>query len=188
MSALTGNNVKDTYQGLLKLANSYTGVTGTLQYVQDGLGNNIPMLVSTSSVVITGSFRGDGSGLTGLTIDTGSLVTTSSFNAYTQSAASGVSASIGALSSSVAVTDLAQSSSIAALQVFSSSLDATFATDAQLSASASTLQNEINLKVNTSQTSSMTVLSSSYAITASFATNVPITASYAISASQAETA
>jgi hypothetical protein len=77
------------------------------------------------------------------------------------------------------------SSSISQLKNFSSSLDATFATDAQLSASASTLQNEINLKVNTSSTSSMTVLSSSYAVTASFALNVPATASFAISASYA---
>lgn len=77
------------------------------------------------------------------------------------------------------------SSSISQLKNFSSSLDATFATDAQLSASASTLQDNINLKVNTSSTSSMTVLSSSYAVTASFALNVPATASFAISASYA---
>ena len=55
MSALTGNNVKDTYQGLLKLANSQTGVTGTLQYVQDGLGNNIPLQVSNTALNLTGS-------------------------------------------------------------------------------------------------------------------------------------
>ncbi len=87
MGQLTNLYVSESYQGLLKLANSTTGVTGTLQYVQDGNGNNIPMLVSTSSVVITGSFRGDGSGLTGITatVDTGSLVTTSSFNAFTAS-------------------------------------------------------------------------------------------------------
>ena len=80
------------------------------------------------------------------------------------------------------------SSSISQLKNFSSSLDNTYATDAQLSASASTLQDNINLKVNTSSTSSMTVLSSSYAVTASFALNVPITASYAISSSQATSA
>lgn len=87
MGQLTNLFVSESYQGLLKLANSTTGVTGTLQYVQDGLGNNIPMLVSTSSVVISGSFSGDGSGLTGITatVDSGSLVTTSSFNAYTSS-------------------------------------------------------------------------------------------------------
>jgi hypothetical protein len=67
------------------------------------------------------------------------------------------------------------SASIAQLKGFSSSLDATYATDAQLSASASTLQNNINLKVNTSSTSSMTVLSSSYSVSSSFS----LTASYA---------
>jgi hypothetical protein len=67
-----------------------------------------------------------------------------SFNSYTASASSNTSASISALSQSIAVTDLAQSSSIAQLLGFSSSLDTTFATDAQLSASASTLQNNIN--------------------------------------------
>ena len=67
------------------------------------------------------------------------------------------------------------SASISQLKNFSSSLDATFATDAQLSASASTLQNNINLKVNTSSTSSMTVLSSSYSVSSSFS----LTASYA---------
>jgi hypothetical protein len=43
------------------------------------------MLASTSSIVITGSFRGDGSGLSGITVDSGSLVTTASFNAFTAS-------------------------------------------------------------------------------------------------------
>jgi hypothetical protein len=87
MGLLTNQYVSQSYQGLLNLENANTGVTSTLQYVTDGIGNKIPMQVSTSSVVITGSFRGDGSGLTGITanIDSGSLVTTSSFNAYTSS-------------------------------------------------------------------------------------------------------
>ena len=87
MGQLTNQYVSQSYQGLLKLDDSSTGVTSTLQYVQDGVGNNIPIQVSTSSVVITGSFFGDGSGLTGVTavVDSGSLVTTSSFNAYTSS-------------------------------------------------------------------------------------------------------
>jgi hypothetical protein len=117
-----------------------------------------------------------------------SLDNTYATDAQLSASASTLQNNINSLSASVAVTDLAQSSSIAALQVFSSSLDATFATDAQLSASASTLQNNINLKVNTSSTSSMTVLSSSYALSASYAGNVPETASYSISSSQAITA
>ena len=87
MGQLTNQFVSQSYQGLLNLENANTGVTATLQYVTDGVGNRIPMQVSTSSVVITGSFRGDGSGLTGITanVDSSSLVTTSSFNAYTSS-------------------------------------------------------------------------------------------------------
>lgn len=40
MSTLTGNQIKNTYQGLLKLDDSSTGITTTLQSVQDGLGND----------------------------------------------------------------------------------------------------------------------------------------------------
>ena len=79
MGQLTNQFVSQSYQGLLNLENANTGVTSTLQYVTDGIGNKLPMLASTSSIVITGSFRGDGSGLTGITFDTGSFVTTSSF-------------------------------------------------------------------------------------------------------------
>jgi hypothetical protein len=107
MGQLSNLYVSQSYQGLLKLANSATGVTNTLQAVQDGIGNNIPMLVSTSSVVITGSFRGDGSGLTGVTsnVDTGSLVTTSSFNSYTSSNDSRVNSLISQTGSYVTETE-----------------------------------------------------------------------------------
>ena len=146
-----------------------------------GSATNTGSLLLTASAVsnVITFTKGDGSTFpvtVGSVIDSSSLVTTSSFNAYTQSAASGVSASInaatqslsssiatttsnlssslsasiGALSASVAVTDLAQSSSIAQLLGFSSSLDTTFATDAQLSASASTLQDDINTRLLTS--------------------------------------
>jgi len=102
-----------------------------------------------------------------LTLTDNSKLNTASFNTYTASAATNVSASINAatssLSASIAVTDLAQSSSIAQLLGFSSSLDTTFATDTQLSASASTLQNDINTRVLTSSFNTYT---------ASAATNV----------------
>jgi len=128
MGNLTNQYVSQSYQGLLKLDNSNTGVTATLQYVTDGLGNKIPMLASTSSVVITGSFRGDGSGLTGITVDSGSLVTTSSFNSYTSSndnrvnsliSATGsyaTTSSLTALSQSIASTDLAQNNRLTSIE------------------------------------------------------------------------
>ena len=49
MSTLFGNNISQTYQGLIKLADSTTGVTSTTQSFQDGLGNNICSQSTTSS-------------------------------------------------------------------------------------------------------------------------------------------
>lgn len=40
MSNLTGQQIKNTYQGLLKLADSSTGITSSFQSIQDGLGND----------------------------------------------------------------------------------------------------------------------------------------------------
>ena len=155
MGQLTNQYVSQSYQGLLKLADSTTGVTATLQSVQDGLGNNIPIKVSSTQVTITGSFRGDGSGLTGITatVDTGSLVTTSSFNAYTSSndakwtalgnqsgswitesetGSFATTASVTALSQSIATTDLAQNNRLNSIETVTGSL-----------------QNQINQKLDT---------------------------------------
>jgi hypothetical protein len=85
MGQLTNQYVSQSYQGLIKLEDSSNGVTATLQNVQDGLGNNLPIKISSTQVTITGSFYGNGTGLTGLTVDSSSLVTTSSFNAFTSS-------------------------------------------------------------------------------------------------------
>ena len=113
MGNLTNQYVSQSFQGLIKLADSTTGVTATLQYVQDGLGNNIPMQVSTSSVVITGSLIGTASYATQAlsasyapdTTNTGSLVSTSSFNAYTSSNDSKVNSLIAATGSFVTETE-----------------------------------------------------------------------------------
>lgn len=92
-------------------------------------------------------------------------------------------AQLTSLSASIAVTDLSQSSSIAQLLGFSSSLDATYATDAQLTALSSSIavtdsgqDSKINSLtaatssyITSAQTASMSVLSSSFATTASFA-------------------
>ena len=40
MSTLTGQAIKNTYDGLLKLEDSTAGITSTPQQIQDGLGNN----------------------------------------------------------------------------------------------------------------------------------------------------
>jgi hypothetical protein len=43
MSTLSGSQINQSYQGLIKLADSTTGVTTSLQTLQDGLGNDLPM-------------------------------------------------------------------------------------------------------------------------------------------------
>ena len=56
MGQLTNLYVSQSYQGLLKLENSTTGLTPTLQTVQDGLGGNSPLQISQTEVNISGSF------------------------------------------------------------------------------------------------------------------------------------
>jgi hypothetical protein len=176
MGQLTNLYVSQSYQGLLKLADSTSGVTGTLQAVQDGVGNNLPIKISNTQVTITGSFYGDGSGLTGLTVNTGSLVSTSSFNAYTSSndskvnsliAATGSYASqtgVTALSSSIATTDLNQNNRLSSIETVTGSL-----------------QNQINQKLdtgsfNTYTSSNDSKVNSLIASTGSYATTSSLTA------------
>ena len=82
MGQLTNLYVSSSYQGLLKMTNSTTGVTGTLQTVQTGDGTNTPLQISQTEVNISGTFTVNGAPIS---VDSGSLVTTSSFNAYTSS-------------------------------------------------------------------------------------------------------
>ena len=51
MSTLTGQQIKDTYEGLLKLTDSTTGITSTYQQVQDGLGNDTNTRISTQGIL-----------------------------------------------------------------------------------------------------------------------------------------
>lgn len=48
MSTLTGQAIKDTYEGLLKLEDSTAGITSSLQAIQDGLGNNTGARIATN--------------------------------------------------------------------------------------------------------------------------------------------
>jgi hypothetical protein len=104
MGQLTNLYVSESYQGLIKLADSTTGVTGTLQYTQDGVGNNLPIQISTTQVNITGSLTVNGLPIQA-NVDTGSLVTTASFNAYTSSNDSRVNSLISQTGSYVTETE-----------------------------------------------------------------------------------
>lgn len=51
MSTLTGQQIKDTYDGLLKLEDSTTGITSNYQQIQDGLGNSTGSRISSSGIL-----------------------------------------------------------------------------------------------------------------------------------------
>jgi hypothetical protein len=119
----------------------------------------------------SGSFYGDGSGLTNLptqSFDTSSFVTTSSFNSFTSSYYTDSS------SFSTRVTNL---------EDFSSSLDATFATDAELNAATASLSASISYLSSSFETFSGSYNTGSF--TGSFIGDLTGTASYATSASYA---
>ena len=48
MPTLSGQTIQSTYQGLLKLADSTSGITSTVQQIQDGLGNNTGTRIATN--------------------------------------------------------------------------------------------------------------------------------------------
>ena len=75
MGQLTNQYVSQSYQGLLKMTDSTTGVTGTLQTIQAGDGTNSPLQMSTTQVNISGSLTVNGAPIS---IDTGSFATTGS--------------------------------------------------------------------------------------------------------------
>ena len=62
MTTLTGTKIANTYGGLLKV--SSTGVTGVLQNVQDGLGNNSAIELSNSTFNISGNWQLGGTAIT----------------------------------------------------------------------------------------------------------------------------
>ena len=51
MANLTGQQIQSTYPGLLNLATATTGITSTLQAVQDGLGNNTGLRIATNTLL-----------------------------------------------------------------------------------------------------------------------------------------
>ncbi len=173
MGQLTNQYVSQSFQGLLNLDNPFTGVTNTLQYVTDGIGNKLPMLASTSSIVITGSFRGDGSGLTGVTTTLPSGLVSGSVQIVDLGFAT--TSSLNTLSGSIAVTDLAQNNRLTSIESITGSLATTGSLNSytltssfnsytssangrlsSLESATSSLQNQINEKLDTGSFNSYT--------------------------------
>ena len=92
--------------------------------------------INVANAVTASAFVGDGSGLTGVTA-AGTLSSSAQI-------ASDISGSFGAPSASFSTRITTNETDISDLQTFSASLDSTFSTDAELNASSSTLQTNID--------------------------------------------
>lgn len=57
MGTLTNQQINNTYQGLLKLEDSTTGITSTFQNIQDGLGGNTNLKISTHGISGANSYN-----------------------------------------------------------------------------------------------------------------------------------
>ena len=96
---LTGQQIKDTYEGVLNIG--ATGLTGTLQTITDGLGNPLPMQVSSTTVNFTGTVTGISgtsgtSGTSGVNGATGPAGPTGGSGTSGTSGTSGVNGATGA--------------------------------------------------------------------------------------------
>jgi len=64
MATLTGTKIANTYKQLLQVGSGNTGLTSTVQAVQDGSGTASPLQLSNSAVNINGTFQLSGVTLT----------------------------------------------------------------------------------------------------------------------------
>ena len=67
MASLTGTQINNTYSALVKFDDN-AAVSGTLKALTDGVGNTLPIEVSSTGVNFTGTVTGvPGGGLTSVT-------------------------------------------------------------------------------------------------------------------------
>ena len=83
MGSLSNLYISQSYQSLIHVGTNNTAST-SFNVLQDGLGNSLGISVNTLGE-ISASGNIYGLNITGSQVDTGSLVTTSSFNSYTSS-------------------------------------------------------------------------------------------------------
>ena len=65
MAALTGNQIKNSYTGLLKTSDNLP-ISGTAKTMQDGAGNDVPLEISNSAIIFTGEADFTNATVTGL--------------------------------------------------------------------------------------------------------------------------
>jgi hypothetical protein len=85
MGSLSNLYISQSYQSLIHIGTNNTAST-TFTELQDGLGNSLGVSVNTlGEISASGNIYGANITGSGASINTGSLVTTSSFNSYTSS-------------------------------------------------------------------------------------------------------
>lgn len=122
---LTNERIQDTYPQLLQISGST---------IVDGTGSVAPILITSASYAVTASFALNGGGTD---IDTGSLVTTSSFNAYTSSNDAKVDSLTSATSSYLTSADITGKLDTSTFNSYTSSNDSKV--DALIAATSSYL-------------------------------------------------
>jgi hypothetical protein len=96
MGALNNLYVSSSFQGLMKLTNSATGLTNSLQTIQAGDGSDSPLQMSLTQVNISGSFTVNNLPITGSTSGTaGTSGTSGTSGSNGSSGTSGTSGSSG---------------------------------------------------------------------------------------------
>ena len=85
MGNLSNLYISQSYQSLIHLGTNNQLVSGTMTQLQDGLGNSLNVYVDGTNISSSGNIYAANITGSGGSINTGSLVTTSSFNSYTSS-------------------------------------------------------------------------------------------------------
>ena len=113
MGSLSSLYISQSYQSLTHLGTNNALSTGTMTQLQDGIGQSLNISFDGTNISSSGNIYG--ANITASVINTGSFVTTSSFNSYTSST--------NARLSSIETTTASLNSSVSALNTNSASVN-----------------------------------------------------------------
>ena len=102
---LTGQQIKDTYEGVLNIG--ATGLTGALQEITDGLGNLLNIQVSDTTINFSGIVTGNIIGTTGAAGATGANGANGATGANGANGATGATGAAGSGATGALQTDAA---------------------------------------------------------------------------------
>jgi hypothetical protein len=190
MGSLSNLYISQSYTSLAHLGTNNSLVAGTMTQLQDGIGQSLNISFDGTNISSSGNiYAANITGSGGATINTGSFVSTSSFNSYTQSTnirlnnLESTSASVNVSVSNLNSTTSSFATSIANLNTTTASLNTSVTNLNTFTASQSTasIVTSIN-NLNTFSASALVSISNLNTTTASL--NTSVTNLNATSASQ----